>query len=255
MEPGSYAVVGASMLQQRRLEIVANNLAQVNTPGYKADVPVFRIEKTSKTAGQGSALGDDVVQQSAWRFTHINYKQGSFRKTNNPLDLALNGDGFFVLRSPGGLRYSRAGQFGLNRDGVMIANQGWPVLGVDNGEIRVPNASSQNSGIFINQTGQVYSNGEVVGQVQIIDFPKPYALEKRGFSSFSTVVPGQATFKPESTDILQGYIEGSNVNAIAEMVKLIEIGRLYETYQKTIKTFDSIDDRAVNDLGRVEEIQ
>jgi len=255
VEPGSYAVVGSAMLTQRRLEIVANNLAQVNTPGYKADVPVFRIDKTHKPDAHVGHLGPDAVQQAAWRFTYTNFDQGSFNKTDNPLDLALNGSGFFVLKSPDGPRYTRSGQFGINREGVIRSQQGWPLLGVDNGEIRLPNASSLRGGVFINQSGQVFSNNNVVGQIQVAEFPKPYALEKRGYSSFSMIDPNIEPIKPKTTDIFQGYIEDSNVNAVAEMVKLIEIGRLYESYQKAVQSFDAIDEKAVNDLGRVEEIQ
>ncbi len=255
MEPGSYAIVGASMLQQRRLELLANNLAQINTPGYKADVPVFRIDVNLNAGDQESPLGPDIVQQSAWKFTHVNYSQGSFSQTENPLDLALNGDGFFVLRSPDGLRYTRGGQFSLNSEGTIVAQQGWTLVGVDDGDITIPDASTTKGGIFVNGTGQVISGNQVVGQVKVVDFPKPYLLDKRGFASFFPVDPNVQTFTPEKTTVFQGYVEESNVNAIGEMVKLIEVARLYEAYQKMIQSFDSIDDRAINDLGRVEEIQ
>lgn len=255
MEPGSFALVGASMLQQRRLEVVANNLAQVNTPGFKSDVPVFRIDDLAAPSDQELELGAESVQQAAWRFTHVDYSQGSFKQTNNPLDLALNGDGFFTLRSPDGLRYTRSGQFSLNDEGVLISSQGWPVLGEGDQEIQINNASATKSGIFINQTGQVVANGQVAGTIQIADFPKPYALVKRGFASFSPVDSNVDITTPEGTAVFQGYTESSNVNAISEMVRLIEIARLYEAYQKSIQSFDEIDDRAVNDLGRVEEIQ
>ncbi|MFC1491112.1 flagellar hook-basal body protein [Nitrospinota bacterium] len=255
MEPGSYAIVSASMLQQRRLELLANNLAQVNTTGYKSDVPVFRIDVNRATEGQDLSLGPDIVQQSAWKFTHVNYSQGSFSQTSNPLDMALNGDGFFVLRSPDGLRYTRAGQFSLSSDGTIISPQGWPLLSTGDDPIQLPNASAVSGGIYVNQSGQVFSNGQIVGQIKIADFPKPYLLDKRGFASFSPVDPGVDITTPANTQVFQGYVEESNVNPISEMVKLIEVARLYEAYQKAIQSFDSIDDRAVNDLGRVEEIR
>jgi len=254
VEAGSFALVGASMLQQRRLEIAANNLAQVNTSGFKSDVPIFRIYDAPNPTGQESQFPKDSVQQPAWKSTHVDYSQGSFKQTNNPLDLAINGDGFFTLSSPDGLRFSRAGQFSLNEGGVLVSPQGWPVLDDGNQEIQINNASSINGGIYINQTGQVVVDGQVAGTIKLADFPKPYALVKRGFASFTHVDPNVNITTPEKSAIFQGYIESSNVNAISEMVRLIEISRLYEAYQKSIQTFDAINDRAVNDLGRVEKI-
>ena len=250
MEPGAYSIVGSALLQQRRLELLANNLAQVNTPGYKADIPVFRIY--SGTSGVETEQPDSVViEQSAWKFTHIDFTQGPANLTNNPLDLALNGDGFFVLESPDGPRYTRSGRFTLNGEGQIIAPQGWPVLGQDGAPIQIANVDSTSGGIFINNSGQVIANGEVAGQFKIVDFPKPYALEKKGFSSFVPADKTLAATTPENTKIQQGYIEGSNVNAIGQMTKLIEISRLYEAYQKMLQSFDEVDSTAVNDLGAV----
>lgn len=251
VEPGAYAIVGSALLQQRRLEILANNLAQINTPGFKADVPVFRIYDNAAGAEIGGQFESAVVQQSTWKFTHIDFTQGPANLTNNPLDLALNGDGFFVLQSPDGPRYTRSGRFTLNGEGQIVASQGWPVLGQGGAPIQISNVNSTSGGIFINESGQVISNGAVAGQIKIVDFPKPYALEKKGFSSFAPVDPTLATTTPKDTKIQQGYIEGSNVNAIGEMTKLIEISRLYEAYQKMLQSFDEVDNTAVNDLGEV----
>ena len=253
MEPGAYAIVGSALLQQRRLELLANNLAQINTPGYKADTPVFRIYESTTGAetGQSNQFGSAVVQQSAWKFTHTDFTQGPANLTDNPLDLALNGDGFFVLQSPDGPRYTRSGRFTLNGEGQIISPQGWPVLGQGDAPIQIPNVDSTSGGIFINATGQVISNGAVAGKIKIVDFTKPYALEKKGFSSFAPVDETVAITTPENTKIQQGFIEGSTVNAIGEMTKLIENSRLYEAYQKMLQSFDEVDNTAVNDLGKV----
>ncbi len=257
MEPGAYAIVGSALMQQRRLELLANNLAQINTPGYKADTPIFRVydgETGAVVSEQFNQFETQVVEQSQWQFTHIDFSQGPAQLTNNPLDLALNGDGFFVLQSPAGPRYTRSGSFTLNGQGELIAPQGWPVLGQGEVPIRINNADNTNGGIFINYAGQVISNGVVAGQIKIVDFPKPYVLEKKGFSSFAPIDPEAQTTTLQNTKIQQGYVEGSNVNAIGEMTKLIEISRLYESYQKMLQSFDEVDQTAVNDLGNVSVI-
>jgi flagellar basal-body rod protein FlgG len=226
------------MLQQRRLELVANNLAQVNTPGYKTDVPVFRIYQSN--AAQANEFTAAAVDQSEWRFTHIDHSQGNTQLTNNPLDLALNGDGFFVVRSPAGPRYTRA--------------EGWQVLDTKNAPIKIENADIKNGGIFINESGHVVVNGNPIAQINIVDFQKPYPLEKKGFSSFAPIDDSIKPTTPAETRIQQGYLEGSNVNAVVEMTKLIEIGRLYETYQKMLQSFDQVEETAVNELGEVHTI-
>lgn len=257
MEPGAYAIVGSALMQQRRLELLANNLAQVNTPGYKADTPVFRVydgETGAVASERFHQIDGQVVEQSQWKFTHIDFSQGNTQLTNNPLDLALNGDGFFVLKSPDGPLYTRSGRFTLNGQGELIAPQGWQVLGQGDVPIRIENADNTNGGIFVNDSGQVISNGVVAGQIKIVDFPKPYALEKKGFSSFAPVGPEAEITTPPDTKISQGYVEGSNVNAIGEMTRLIEISRLYESYQKMLQSFDEVDQTAVNELGEVSVI-
>ncbi len=253
MEPGAFAIVGSALIQQRRLELLANNLAQISTPGYKADLPIFRIydSETGTETEQFNQFDSAVVEQSAWKFTHIDFTQGPAKLTNNPLDLALNGDGFFVLQSPDGPRYTRSGRFTLNAEGQIVAPQGWPVLGQGGAPIQIANVNNTSGGIFINATGQVISNGSVAGTIKIVDFPKPYALEKKGFSSFAPVDETVALTTPEDTKIQQGFVEGSNVNAIGEMTKLIEISRLYEAYLKMLQSFDEVDSTSVNELGSV----
>ncbi len=254
MEPGAYAIVGSALLQQRRLELTANNLAQINTPGYKSDVPVFRIYDNGTLSEQSNQFNTAVVEQSTWKFTHIDFTQGEIKVTNNPLDLALSGDGFFVLQSPAGPQYTRSGRFTLNGDGTLIAPQGWPVLGTNGAPIRIPNVNSTSGGIYINNSGQVISNDAVAGQIKIADFPKPYAFEKKGFSSFAPVDRKLEPIAPKNTQIHQGFIEGSNVSAIGEMTKLIEISRLYESYQKMLQSFDEVENTAINNLGEVQVI-
>ncbi len=254
MEPGAYAIVGSALLQQRRLELTANNLAQIGTPGYKTDVPIFRIYDNGASSEQSNQFNSAIAEQSAWKFTHIDFTQGDIKLTNNTLDLALNGDGFFVLQSPAGPLYTRSGRFTLNGDGTLIAPQGWPVLGTSGAPIRIPNADNTSGGIFINKSGQVIANDAVAGQIKIADFPKPYALEKKGFSSFAPVDRTLNPTVPSDTTIFQGYIEGSNVSAIGEMTKLIEISRLYEAYQKMLQSFDEVENTAINDLGEVQVI-
>lgn len=249
MEPGAYSIVGSAMMQQRRLEIISNNLAQVNTVGYKSETPVFR---TLITEGDAATPPNhrDGVQRMEWQLTHTNYSQAPLRTTNNPLDLAINGSGFFVLQTPRGPYYTRAGNFTLNSSGEITSKEGWKLLSKGGTPIRLDGASITSGNITINGEGTVQVEGVPVGQINIVDFQKPYRLERKGSAAFTPLDLNDIPVQSTTAQVVQGSLEMSNVEAVTQMISLIETARLYEIYQKTLQAFDETDDRAINDLGR-----
>lgn len=236
-------------MQQRRLEIIANNLAQVNTVGYKSETPVFR---TLITEGDAAVPPEhrDGVQRMEWQLTHTNYKQAPLKPTGNPFDLAINGSGFFVLQTPQGPYYTRAGNFTLNANGEITSKEGWKLLSRGGAPIRIDNPSFTKGGIVINGEGTVQVGAAPVGQIAIVDFKQPYRLERKGATAFTPIDPNDTPAQSTTAQVIQGSVENSNVESILQMTSLIETARLYEIYQKTLQAFDETDDRAINDLGR-----
>src|SRR5919197_89489 len=213
MYTGLDAAVSGSLAHEQRLAILTNNLANANTAGFKADQPVFQVAPLPNVVGPladseaspatmmslSRFQGHDSVQ-TRLKAMHTDFTQGDLRTTGNPLDVALEGRGFFAVQSAAGVAYTRQGTFSLNPDGVVVTPQGFPVLG-DKGPLRLPQGK-----IEIDATGQVRAGGTVVDRLRVVDLPQPYALEKQGDSLFRSVVPEP----PETTAkavVRQGAIE------------------------------------------------
>lgn len=241
MIPGLYTTVAGMINQQIMMEVITNNLANVNTVGYKRDDLNF--------SGMLNNLMDPSYPyhkqslDTVWEKFVTDFSGGVIKSTDNPLDLAIDGDGFFVIQHENGIRYTRSGNFSINNLGQLVTIDGYPVLG-NNGIIQV-----QNGKLEIDGQGQVIVNGVLVDKLRIVDFPKPYQLVKGGYNTFinSTNQPIQNS----SAVIKQGYIELSNANPIHEMVKMIETMRMYESYQKTIQLFNETLEKSNTELGKV----
>jgi flagellar basal-body rod protein FlgF len=176
---------------------------------------------------------------------YIDLSQGQLQPTEQPLDVALEGDGFFVVSTPDGERFTRNGSFSLTPEGTLVDSDNNPVLS-DAGPIII-----NGEDIAIGQDGNIFVNGVETARLRVVDFAKPYDLKKvdGGF-----LMPEDETAKPTPAtnfSIHQGYVETSNVNIIENMVDMIISFRAYEAGQKAIHAQDETLDKAVNDLGRV----
>lgn len=255
MYTGLYAAVSGSLAQEKRLAILTNNLANANTVGFKADRPVFQVEPLpevghvipASATSPGSFLSLHVLPgraspQTQLRTVVTDFAQGDVRPTGNPLDLALEGRGFFAVQTPEGVAYTRQGTLSLNAEGTLVTHSGLPVLGT-NGPIRITGGTP-----VINSTGQIVVKNTVAGQLQIVDFPQPYALTKQGDVLFRPVEP--TTPLPASAAVIrQGAIELANAQPVRLLVSVLESSRAYEAYQKVIQAFNETAGRAVNDIA------
>jgi len=244
MNSGLYSALSGSIAAMKRMDIISNNLANVNTPGYKKDKMLFE----SMLAGavnppavpQGSTA-DPILQKEN---VYVDYGEGSVVQTGNPLDLAIDGDGFFVIQTPQGQAYTRQGNFRLAADGTLVTSDGYPVMG-QSGVIRI-----QGGQVEIDAKGAIMVDGVESGTISIVDFPKPYNLTKNSSAQFlptnQQVVPQAAT-----GSISQGHLEGSNVETITEMARMIETSRYFDACQRVIKGFDDMTGKAANELGRL----
>ncbi|MBP7459947.1 MAG: flagellar basal-body rod protein FlgF [Candidatus Delongbacteria bacterium] len=223
-------------------DLKANNLANVNTTGFKKDNAFYRTLQELENKKNGVPRWED---RSMTDQTYTDFSAGRFQMTDNSLDMALDGQGFFVIQTFAGERYTRNGNFSLNPDHLLVNDQNQPVMG-ENGPIRIDGKT-----VAIGENGQVVVDGAPVDRIRVVDFEKPYALNKIGNNLWA---PQDALAVHQSSDarVKQGFLEDSNVNGIEEMVDMLELYRHYESGQKMIQSLDETLNTLVNQVGRLE---
>ncbi len=237
-QAGFYAAVSGAIAQEKRLDILANNLANVNTAGFKKDVLSF---EALLAAAEQDGAGADLVALSRHA---TDFSQGGARHTGNALDLAVRGGGFFEVLTADGPRYTRAGSFTLDGSGRLVTEGGDPVSG-GGGPVLIDGGD-----VVVGADGEVTVDGESVGQIKLVSFVDPGQLEKVGANLFRNAGEAGNIDSGGVSSIQQGYLEMSNVNIVSDMVQMIEISRAYESFQKTIQSIDSATQKLVNEVGK-----
>jgi flagellar basal-body rod protein FlgG len=240
-----YAALSGNLSAMRRMDIITNNLANVNTVGFKRDKASFEsmlAGPVNPPAVPQSKTADPILVKEN---ITIDFVDGLISRTGNALDLAIDGDGFFVVNRPEGPAYTRQGNFRMNGDGVLVTSDGFPVMG-EGGEIRV-----RGSLVAIGEKGDVTVDGQAAGTLRVVDFPKPYNLTKVGSTMFTPVDPQQVPIPAQNMKIRQEHLESSNVEAVSEMVQLIDASRYFDTCQRVILGYDGMAAKAANDLGKL----
>ena len=221
--------LGVRMFQQ---EVIANNLANVNTVGFKRDkVFLEELEAASQTS-------EETVHQTTI------FEQGPVKETGNPFDLALVGEGFFVVQTEAGVRYGRNGHFERDVLGQLVVNGTQPVLG-ENGPIQVTDTFT------VNEAGEIFNGEQFVDRLRLVTFDQPFPLRKEGHSLFALTDETAVELPNDQLRIKQGFLEGSNVNPIEEMVDMLLVYRYFEAEQKMLLTQDNLLEQAANDIGQV----
>ena len=279
---GLYTGASGMVVQMHRLDAISNNLANVDLNGYKRDTAinkafpeillrrmnddgmfVFPLGSIDTTPIVGK-LGTGAELNEVFTV----FTQGSLKQTENPFDLALEGEGFLTVLLPDGERYTRNGAFLLNDEGFLVTKRGEFVMG-ENGPIKI-----KKNNFVIDQDGVVYQNStfagderrlvsleenewenlERVDRLKIVDFNRPRYLKKMGDSFWRGTEesgPAEIAAGDERPKVRQGFLESSNVNVVTEMVQMIEVQRTYEANQKMIQTQDSLLGRLINEAIRV----
>jgi flagellar basal-body rod protein FlgF len=238
MNSGMYAALSGNLSAMRRLDVLSNNLANASTPGFKAD----QIHFESVLAGVKIPTAADPLLSNE-RFS-TDYSSGTLQKSDNVLDVALDGDGFFVVNTPQGPAYTRQGNFHRGAGGKLVTTDGYEVQG-QSGSISVAGGR-----VEIGDGGVVTLDGVASGTLARVDFPKPYALSKVGGGLFVPADPQQAP-TASSTAVKQGFLESSNVKVVVEMARMIEASRYFESCAKAVKSYDDMAAKAANELGKV----
>lgn len=245
MNSGMYSAVAGNIAFMQRMDVIANNLANINTIGFKKDQMVFEsiLKKAKNPTLPAGSLTDGPVLPDFSVMT--DFSPGSIKQTGNPLDISIDGDGFFVVNTPEGKAYTRQGNFHLDANGRVVTCDGYELQG-GGGALTITGGKLE-----INGRGEVFADGQQVGTIELVDFPKPYNLEKKGSNLFVAGGPEVSEQPATGARINQGTVESSNVQPLLEMVSLIANTKLYEECVKTIQSYDQMANKAANDLGRV----
>lgn len=225
MENSIYLGLSKQMVLSTNMNIIANNVANVNTPGYRAQNLVFD-EFISDPRGSDDPLSF-VVDKKQYQ----NTKPGSFSFTGNPLDMALQGPGFIGIQAPGGtLGYTRAGNFQKAADGTLVTAAGYPVADKGGSSISIPEDSTD---ISIDEKGVVSNQDGEIGQIMIAEFENLQTLDPMGSNLYTTKAP---PLPADNTRVKQGQIEGSNVEPVIEMTRMIDTLRSYQSVQHLLQS-------------------
>lgn len=244
---GLYSAASGMMAEAERTDVISNNLANANTPGFKKDIAVTKdfadilIQRVNDGAdapiigSMGTGVMVDEVATS--------YTAGTVRNTGNDFDLAIEGRGFFTVETPQGVRYTRNGTFAKSTQGELVTSDGYRVVG-ENGPIIINGSKMSVSG-----DGRVLVDNLEVGKLRMRDFADEKQLRKEGSSL--VIAPNDQQGQPVTGSVRQGALEISNVNVIGEMVNLITNYRSYEINGKVVQSHDQLLGKAANDVGKL----
>ncbi len=224
----------ALVSQLQHNDVIANNLANINTRGYKKDLIFFEMLKTDDE--------NTKARQST------DFSQGALSETNNPLDLAISGRGFFTVQTDEGLAYTRDGHFKLDGDGVLRTQQGHAVLG-EGGEIVLVDDNLKPEQITITRDGVIYLGDMYIDRLALKDFEDYSKLQKRGENMF-VVDDSVQPIPMEEAEVHQGFLEEANINPAEEMIQLIEVQRQFESIQRMVRTLDETFHKAAAEVGK-----
>ena len=252
------AVTGA-MAEEDRINTIANNLANVNTPGFKRSGMAFKayfneylrkLEKEGTTPEKIPTSPEFLTLLRSTEYvvtdeTYVDFSPGPIKVTGNPLDVAIDGQGFFKVKTPKGVMYTRNGNFTMNEKGELVTQDGFQVLDTKGKPIVI-----KGKNIAIGEDGTVWVDGGIVSRIAVVDFPNKKLLIKRAGQLFENVDPaGNRERLLKSYRVEGGAVEMSNVNVVKEMVGMIETMRKFEAHQRVITTFSDTTGRLINQLS------
>jgi flagellar basal-body rod protein FlgF len=239
MDPLTAHAASGLRSRMESLDLLANNLANATTSGYKSDREFYGIYRAAE------ADNNDAVMPNIDRHW-TDFSQGTIESTGSPLDLALTGKGFFAVDGPGGPLYTRNGNFRLSKAGRMVTAEGYPVRAQRGQPLDLDPARR----IEISTDGTVRQEGQVVGQLEVVDFTSTAGLGKQGKTYFRNTDPA-AQPRPAEAGVEQGKLEGSNIGTAESAVRLVNVMRQFEMLQRAVTIGGEMNRRAVEEVARV----
>jgi flagellar basal-body rod protein FlgF len=245
LDSGFYSAFTALAARMQSLDLVANNLANTNTVGYKAQKEFYRAFDSSLNSNTRlSSLNHAINNFGLIGGAHIDLSAGSLQTTGNDTDLAIDGEGFFSVQTKAGVRYTRDGSFRLNAQRQLVDSQGDGLLG-EQGPITLPDGK-----LNISDDGTVSVDGAIVDKLQVVDFPPGTPIVPEGSANFTA--PAGSAVPAASTQIRQGMIESSNSDPISSAVALINLQRNAEMVQRALSIFNTdFNQTAVQELPKI----
>jgi flagellar basal-body rod protein FlgF len=245
MDNALYVGLSRQMVLRREMDIVANNIANADTAGFKVESLMVKTDpKAPAFTLQGPKPVKFVTDDGVLR----DYGQGALRQTGGPLDMAVEGQGFFRITTPDGERYTRDGRFRTDETGRLVAQNGGAVMDEGGGEITIDPEKGQ---VTISQDGVVSQGAERIGKIGVVAFDNLSVLEKTGDNLYRNT-SNQTPQPAASARVRQGMLEGSNVQPILEITRMIEVSRAYESMAKMMESQGDLSSKAVQTLGRVQ---
>jgi len=244
MDSGLYAACAGLISRTQALDTIANNLANTSTVGFRASHNVFRsiLAKTGNTAL--SALNQDANDYGVLSGTQLDTTQGALVNTNNPLDFAMEGPGYFAVETAAGTEFTRGGNFRVSPKGELITASGDPVMG-DNGPITIVGQP-----VSVSTDGTISVNGAISGRLKMVEFPSGVALQSAGGTYYTA--PAGTAVAATSSQVRQGMLESSNVNPVTSVVEMMTAQREVEAMRRVITMFSTeIDKTAAQELPKV----
>lgn len=263
MYQGFYNLASGMLTQNRRLNVISNNMVNIQTPGYKRDKMVsttFQEEMLYRTGKRYKDNPEPLATTSKIRAadrTYVSYEQGGFEDTEGIFDVALSGEGFFVINTANGPGYTRNGSFRVDDEGYLALNNVGRVQGVDGQPIFIDNEnfSISNQGVISvvesasgEEDGDNSSNVRVMGQIRVVDFEDYEQLHKEDYGVYST---NQAAQEVQQPGILWKMLERSNVDMVEEMTSMITSQRALQSAAQVLKMYDQIMSKAATEVGRL----
>jgi len=236
--------------EEIRMDIISNNLANSTGIGFKKDRVSFQQMLDQETADPQQVTEEGLKRDPYLISIDTDMSEGDIQTTGNELDLAITGDGFFKINTPDGIRYTRKGNFTLDSQGNLVNQDGNPVMGKA-GTINIPISDTSNDVIVIDDQGMISYEEKILDQLDIVSFDDSKSLVKAEKNLFKNDSDNPEVAAGTDTSVKQGYIELSNVNVAEEMVNMVHSMRAFESYQKAIKAIDELNDKAINQVGRL----
>lgn len=241
MENAQLISLSRQVALQRQMDVVANNLANINTTGFKSELMLFEEHKMPVARDRDFAYPDQPLSYvEDWATVH-DMTNGAINLTGNPLDVALNGEGFLAVQTPAGERYTRSGALQINAEGILVNFDGYPVLG-EGGEIRFDESDTD---IAISPNGTISTAAGGKGKLRVVEFASPQELQREGDNLYSGGTPAPAV----ATRLTQGAIERSNVSGVGQMTEMIRVSRAYESLAGLMQKQDDLRRSAIQRLG------
>jgi flagellar basal-body rod protein FlgF len=242
MDPITAIAASGLRARMESLDLLANNVANASTGGYKADREFYSLYVAPEAAG-GDANATMPVIERPW----TDHSQGMMQSTGNPLDLALSGRGFFAVNGPSGPLYTRNGNFRVSAGGNLVTGDGYPLRSQQG----TPLSVAATLPVQVSADGTVTQEGAVIGRLEVADFTSTAGLAKQGSNYFRVADAAQSAAAPAGATVAQGQLEASNTGSADAAVRLIGVMRQFEMLQKAVSLGADMNRRAIEEVAKV----